>query len=247
MKSFLSIVVLCAGVPAFAQTPATFDAATIKLHPGIDTSSRIGLEDHGLRVTNALLLRLITLAYTVTETQTADAPAWLSQERWDIQAKSLDLPEKPTPDQVIPLVRALLAERFGLKVHREMRPQPVYRLSMDRSGSKMTRSAEQKAGGTNSNQTATSVSMKAQGVNMEEFARNMTRRLGRPVVDRTGLEGFFDFELSWVPELAVPVDGDAAGATVFTAIREQLGLRLEAAKEPVEVLVIDAVSRPTDN
>jgi uncharacterized protein (TIGR03435 family) len=111
----------------------------------------------------------------------------------------------------------------------------------------MTRSAEQKIGGASTNQSATRVSMKAQGLNMEEFARAMTRRLDRQVVDRTGLAGFFDFELSWVPELAVPADGDASGATVFTSIREQLGLRLEAAKEPVEVLVIDAVSHPTDN
>ncbi len=246
MKALPSLL-LCAGVLGLAQTPATFDAAAIKLHPGIDTSSRISLEDHGVRVTNALLLRLITLAYTVTETQTADAPAWVSQERWDIQAKSLDLPEKPTPEQVIPLVQALLQERFGLKVHREPRPQSVYRLVVDRGGPKIKRSAEQNPGGANTNQSASGVRIKAERLNMEELGRTLTRRLDRQVVDRTGLDGFFDFELSWVPDLAVPADGDTAGATVFTAIREQLGLRLEAAKEPVEVLVIDAVSHPTDN
>ncbi len=89
--------------------------------------------------------------------------------------------------------------------------------------------------------------MKSQGVGMDEFAMNLTRRLDRQVVNRTGLVGFYDFEISWVPELAVPADGDTAGATVFTAIREQLGLRLESAKEPVEVWVIDAVSKPTEN
>ncbi len=70
-------------------------------------------------MTNVTLLRLVTLAYQVTENQTADWPAWINQDRWDIQAKALDLPEKPTPDQVIPLVKALLQERFGLKIHRE--------------------------------------------------------------------------------------------------------------------------------
>ena len=242
----LPTILLCACVQAFAQN-ASFEAAIIRPHPSGDTSSRISTEDHGVRMTNVTLLRLITLAYQVTENQTTDWPAWLNQDRWDIQAKALDLPEKPTPDQVIPLVRALLQERFGLKVHREPKPQPVYRLTVDKSGAKLVRSAEQRQGGSNNSASANSVRMKSQGVGMDELAMNLTRRLDRQVVNRTGLDGFFDFELSWVPELAVPADGDAAGATVFTAIREQLGLRLEASKEPVEVWVIDAVSKPTDN
>ncbi|MEO5923481.1 MAG: TIGR03435 family protein [Bryobacteraceae bacterium] len=246
MQRFLPGLMLWA-LTAFAQTPATFDAASIKPHPAGDPASRVSSEDHGVRATNVTLLRLITLAYEVTEAQTADWPAWLNQDRWDIQAKSLDLPEKPTPEQVIPMMKALLAERMGLKVHREPRPQQVYRLTVDRGGMKGTRSAEQKQGGTNTTANATNIRMKSQGVRMDEFARNLARMLARPVLDRTGLDGFFDFELSWVPDLAVPAEGDTAGATIFTAIREQMGLRLDAAKEPVEVLVIDAVSRPSDN
>lgn len=242
-----STVLVWAGLTAFAQAPATFDAASIKPHPPGDNSSRVIAEDHGIRLTNVTLLRVITLAYEVTEAQTADWPAWLNQERWDIQAKSLDLPERPSPEQVIPLARALLAERVGLKAHREPRPLSVYRLTVDRAGTKLTRSAEQKQGGTSTNTSPTGVRMKSQGVSVAEFARNLTRLLDRPVVNRTDLEGFFDFELSWVPDLAVAAEGDRESASVFTAIREQMGLRLEAGREPVEVLVIDAVSRPTDN
>jgi uncharacterized protein (TIGR03435 family) len=81
---------------------------------------------------------------------------------------------------------------------------------------------------------------------MDELARILTRRLDRPVVNHTELDGFFDSKLTWVPELSAPEAG-AEGSSVFTAIREQLGLRLDAAREPVETLVIDAVARPSAN
>jgi uncharacterized protein (TIGR03435 family) len=229
---------------AVGQTPLVFDVTSVKPHPGEDTSSRIRLEDSGVRAENMTLLRLVMTAYAVTEQQVVDVPRWAREERWDLQAKSLELPATPTPDQVVPLLRKLLEDRFNLRVHREPRPMPVYRLSVNQGTSKLTRSTSDQPGGANVTAAAGGITMQMRATDMDEFARILSRRVDRPVVNQTALNGLFDFSLAWTPEMT---EGAQAGPSVFTAIREQLGLRLEAGREPVDVLVFDSATRPESN
>jgi uncharacterized protein (TIGR03435 family) len=231
-------------VAALAQTPAAFDVTSIKPRKDQDTASRANLGDNGLLATNTTLLRMIVTAYGVTEQQVVDMPKWAGTARWDVQGKSLALPVAPRPEQVIPLLRKLLEDRFALRVHREKRQMPVYKLSVDRAGVKMVRAIRDSPGGEDVTSGPGGITMNATGVDMDEFARALTRRVGRPVVNETGLSGWFYFKLSWVPELA---DNSEQGPSVFTAIRESLGLRLEAGRDAVDVLVVDSASLPDVN
>jgi uncharacterized protein (TIGR03435 family) len=138
------------------------------------------------------------------------------------------------------MLQTLLAERFKLAVHRETKMLPVYELVTAKSGSKL-RQAETREG---SSISSGGGKMTVRHVSMPGFATALSRHIGRPVFDKTGIDGAFDFTLEYAPDGA-----DSAGRpSIFTALQEQLGLRLEAAKGPVEILVIDRANKvPTDN
>jgi len=158
--------------------------------------------------------------------------------------------------KILEALRSLLADRFQLALHSETKEQPVYALVVNKGGPKLQESTEprgliRKMGrGT----------LKAQAVELGMLALNLSNELGRSVFDKTGLAGKYDFELKWAPsqdsaaqlgappqtaEFALPADPD--GPSIFTALQEQLGLRLESGKGPVEVLVIDRAERPSKN
>jgi uncharacterized protein (TIGR03435 family) len=208
---------------------------------------------------------LVRLAYRVQEFQTAGGPDWMNSVRFDIVAK---YPEGASgvKDAERMMLRTLLEDRFGLMVHKETRERPVYAIVVAKSGtlgSELRRS------------TADCTSPKAdcggwvgpgfirqRGKTMaqiaEEFSKLTTTgsSLNRLVVDRSGLEGRFDMDLRFTPELIPPMPGgrpawlpeiDPNGPPIFTAVQEQLGLKLDAQHGPVEVLVIDRLERPTEN
>jgi uncharacterized protein (TIGR03435 family) len=247
MKLLMVVTAVLWPAAAGAQTaPVSFDVATVRQHVGVSDSSRTSLRPGGrIEAENVSLLRMIVAAYEVTEQQVVDAPAWVEQLRWDLQAKAEGLPEKAQPEQVLPLLQGLLAERFGLRVRREKRPMPVYRLTVDKAGAKLPRAATEGTDSASTRNTEKGMKMEAQRMGMARFAQTLSRRSGRTVVDQTGLPGRYDFTLEWTPETAAVVEN--AGPSLFTAVREQLGLRLEAGREPVEVLVVEAVERPAEN
>ena len=241
----IALLLLVSILSLHAQVPTEFEVSVVRPNTSGSESSRIGLSPDGsVQATNVTLLRMITGAYDVTEQQVVDVPAWLTQERWDLQAKADGLPSNPRPDQILPLVRKLLEDRFQLRVRREMRAMPVFRLLVDGRSHKMTPSTEAGVDSTSTRSGSTGITMESKRVPMERLANSLSRYAGRTVVDRTQLSGPFDFRLEWVPDTAAATRD---GVALFTALREQLGLRLEAAREQVEVLSIEHVERPDEN
>jgi uncharacterized protein (TIGR03435 family) len=196
-------------------------------------------------------------------------PAWTNSERYTIDAK----PEAVQSQEMMrgPMLQAILEDRFHLKVHRETREIPVYALTVAKGGLKLKafqngscvpidflnlqmstlenlapdvhycRNAGSEEGGI--------VTYEAQGTSLDEFSKIVFGSLDRPVVNKTGVAGLFDVRLEYAPERADPGAGaaDPAGPSIFTALQQQLGLKLEPAKGPGEFLVIDSVERPSGN
>jgi uncharacterized protein (TIGR03435 family) len=200
-------------------------------------------------------MRLVRVAYQVADFQIVDAPGWFLSERYDVTARTA---EPVTIAQVGPMIRTLLAERFGLRIVQQRRESPVLELHVERDGrTVLTRSsqpcalvqAQASPIAPSSSRTAppcfSSIagSLTARGVTSDMLAQELTRRLERFVVDRTGLAGAYDFELKWTPD----ANADATVSDLpplVTAVREQLGLRLIPARAPVDLYVIQAASRP---
>jgi uncharacterized protein (TIGR03435 family) len=145
------------------------------------------------------------------------------------------------------MLQGLLADRFQLAVHRETRTLPAYVLEVGRNGPKMAR-ADGVDDDTDMDGWRGALTLTAKKTDMNSLAEALEGRLDRPVVNRTGLAGGYNFTLHWSPANGqVEDDDDAEDVSIFTAVAEQLGLRLKAAKEPVEVLVVDRAERPAAN
>ena len=180
-------------------------------------------------------------------------PSWLREDHFDIEARA-DSPRSRA--ELGRMLQALLADRFGLQVHRETREFDGFALETVEGQHKLQTADSSAATGTRS----TAGTVTATALPMARLAMLLDRRLAKPVVDKTGLTGRYTFTLAWTPSdeevflppelLAVfpaPTVRDRSGPSLFTALREQLGLRLRPQKVPIEVLVIDAVSHPTPN
>jgi uncharacterized protein (TIGR03435 family) len=237
--------------PSFAQTEAgaAFEVASVRANTSGERMARLGPVDPArFEAINIPLAGLVTTAYDVHFEQVSGAPAWFYTDRFDVEAK----PERPASRREInAMLQTLLAERFRLVVRRETREQPVYALAVDKGGPKLrSHVGESAPSGGFPIRPADGGRVLFTGVRMERLAWFLGTRLGRPVVDRTGLAGAFDFELAW--------DGDARpqgfgapppaepGPSVFAALHN-LGLKLESQRGPVEYLTVEHVERPTGN
>jgi uncharacterized protein (TIGR03435 family) len=235
----IAILVL-AVAPMAAQV---FEVASIK--PGDPTSPESGWnEGNGeIHIRNMPLRRLVLFAYNVKEYQLSGGPKWMDNEGYTIIAKL----ENRTRTGMIrggdPRLRAamqaLLAERFQLAIHRDTRELPGYALVPAKGGSKLRPLDSEgiPAWGTGSGNARFNHS------SMAELASGLSDLIGRPVADRTEIPGVYDVKLTWAPEN----QPDATGPSIFTALQEQAGLRLEARKVPVEVIVIDKAEKPSEN
>lgn len=236
---------LCQTQPA---RPA-FEVASIRpSEPG--TSPGLSLAEGGrLAVHGFTVKSLIQLAWHVRDVQVSGGPVWISNSGFDVVAKG---DPAATDDQFRQMVQALLADRFLLVLHREMRVLPVYVLVLGKDAPKVRESSES----SRPNVKTTKGLIDATKIRLTILAQLLSASLDRPVLDQTGLAGRYDFRLEWTPddiqgELGVaaeaPVAPGAGGPSIFTAVQEQLGLRLQVDKGPVEVLVIDKVERPSAN
>jgi len=252
-KSACSILVLFAlsvgfgavavGSQVHAQTPDTFEVASIRPNVSGGNNTQISMNDGRLVVTNGSLKTLIRNAYGLLSFQFVGGPTWLDSDKFDITAET-GRREKISDDQLKVLLRGLLADRFQLKTHMETREEPAYALVIDKNGPKLAKATgNEPSPGMNTHKEPGRGIMKGTNVPISELATNLGNQLGRFVIDRTGLEGHYDFLLQWAPEQTQ----DSDGPSLFTAVREQLGLRLEAQKAPVEVLVIDSAEKPSEN
>ncbi len=247
---------------AFCQTPAAqpaFEVASIKPSPPNGTIA-IRRSGHRIATTSTSLLFLITWAYDVHSDRLYGKPNWLDSVRYDIVANaSRDDPPAPRlpgqPSELQRMMQALLAERFKLAIHRETREVTLYALVVAKGGPKIRPTEAPAVMGQNPFSMSGRGRLIGTQVSAEMLAKALSDQLSRSVQDQTGLKGVFDFKLEWEPDASPGgPDGAAAGAdlragsSLFTAIQEQLGLKLETRKGPVEVLVIDHIERvPTEN
>jgi len=227
---------------AQAQSPPGFEAASIRRNPDGGLNTHINVSGGRLTVVNASTKTLIRNAYGILSFQLAGEPRWLDTEMYDIAATTGST-EDIAPDQLKQLLQNLLADRFQLKAHWETREASVYVLMLDKDGRKIKESPDAQAPGVNTRKGPDGAVMNGTREPVSILAGNLADQLGRIVVDKTGLRGAYDWTLEWAPDGAT----ESGGPSLFTAVREQLGLRLEAQKGPMETLVIDSVQRPSEN
>jgi uncharacterized protein (TIGR03435 family) len=248
-------VLLISARPLPAQAPEspgsrTFDVASVKPNTSGGGSSQRFAPNGTMTLVNNTLRNIIRTAHGLQGAQVVGGPDWLDTDRFDVLAKA----NAPfTTDEGRVMLRALVAERFGVVTHSETRDLPVFLLRVLRSdrapGIRLkpsvvdcTRLAAAQARvpcGLNVSFAAGSIT--GAGVSMSQLARNLMGVVGRTIVDETGLSGVYDLELTFAPDASQP-RSDAP--SLFTALQEQLGLKLEAGREPIPVLVIDRASRP---
>jgi uncharacterized protein (TIGR03435 family) len=189
---------------------------------------------------------LLRIAFGTDDNRISGAPGWTASETFDINAATADHAEIKTPQQFQQVILSLLEDRFQLKYRREQKEGPVYWLELDKPGKlgpalKLSTPDSQPNMSTNSNGLRTV--MKASKMSMVDVAAALRRQAGRPVEDHTGLNGNFDFQIEWAPE-ETP---DSVDPSLFTVLKEQLGLKLRPAKGTTEMLVIDQISHPSAN
>ena len=230
---------------AMAQKAPEFEVASVKVNPDGPGHSGTHRNGHNLRMQNATLKTCIAFAYGVTPPQVV-GPDWLDSAGFDIDAKGA----AGTEDLVPQMLQALLGERFKLVLHRETKELPVFALVIAKGGVKMQKAAE---GGPRGTTSSSRGQMTAQGVSMAKFANQLaTPRFGldHPVLDQTGLTDVYDFTIAWTPENSAEAKREELKAPppLFAALQEQLGLKLEPHKAPVEVLIVDHAEKvPSGN
>jgi uncharacterized protein (TIGR03435 family) len=245
-----AILSACLAFRAFAQSPAgpAFEVASIKPAPPQApgrVSTRMSIDPARLTFTNVSLSEVIGQAFRVQHQQIS-GPEWLEQERFDIFAK---IPDGVALDQIPRMLQSLLAERFQMKLHTDQKELPVYALAAAKNGPKLKK-ADSSTGFT-SGSDGRSRHVTA-NISMPRFAEYLADRVGRPVLDQTGLDGNYVVQLEWTPDQSEepsapsrPADAaiDTARPSLFQALQQELGLKLTATKGPVQVLVIDSISK----
>ncbi len=285
MHRVFAILILSWLIPAavLAQASDAFEVASIKPSDpntqGISFSNSPG----AININGATAKLLIQQAYDVRESQISGGPGWIGSDRFDIAAKAdasaagpdgLKNPadQAKAAEKMRARLQNLLKERFHLVTHRETKELAVYVMTLAKGGPKFKETKEDPAEGKDGNRPRRS-SMRvgrgqiiAQSIPMDNLARLLSQQLGRTVIDKTGLQGNYDFTLEWTPDPGQSLGGgpggpvepsremqrpdnapDANGPSVFTAIQEQLGIKLESQKAPVEMLVIESIEKPSEN
>jgi bla regulator protein blaR1 len=250
------------GANASRDAPAPllgYEVATIK--PAmVSGGSFVGRSPDGLSVKNMPIQWLLREAFGLEDDRILDAPPWVKTDRFDIEAKVAESDaatfKTMTADERKILLRPLLEDRLNLKFHYETKVLPVYLLTVSKGGSKLkkiTSPADPKQNGLRYRGEG---HLNAYGASMEVVVHFLSQQVGRTILDETGLTSKYDFALDWEPDDApsatmgsngnvLPLD--SRGASLFAAVREQLGLILEMRKAPISVVVIDAIERPSPN
>lgn len=263
----LKLVTLALAAVGFGQPQVTdssfrpaFEVISIKpddgkLPPRVGRPPGGGLSGRGITATF-----LIGRAYDVKGFQITGGPSWIGREIYVIEAKpgenrkvpilNLYFNQRQKDDEEFKLrIQSLLVDRFQLKIHKETREEQVYSLVVAKNGPKFKESkfneGELEKGRVPGLRMLPN-ELIGTSVDIRLLAEELSRRLSRNVIDQTGLGGEYDFDLRWTPDAA---DGDSApdGPSIFTAVQEQLGLKLESGKAPVDVIVIDHIEKPSPN
>ena len=251
-----------------AQAPQTFEVVSVKRSHAADDRTASMVQPGGrYRATNVTLRMLVKTAYGVHDDQVVGGPDWIASERFDVLAKAEGNP--PTSvfrDQARLMLRQALADRFKLALRRGRRELPVYALVLARDdgrfGPQLRRSDETGCGGAARAVPASpgaaepspellcasgfsrSAHVGARALDFSTLVTSLATWTDRVVVDRSGLTGKFDWDLQWTPDQLSPDAARPPGLSLFTALREQLGLKLESQRGTVEVLVVERAERP---
>jgi uncharacterized protein (TIGR03435 family) len=248
MRPVLAILLIATRCALAADS--TFEVASI--HTRTDGTGDIGtlkpfrfdFSGPNLLIENFRLTELITFAYDIKDYELKGEPRWADIDRYNISAKAAD-GVSLTRDTARPMMQALLADRYRLKVHPELKEMPVYALVVGKGGPKLKESA---AGAhkllTLQSKGRTSL-MTVTGGDMAQLAGQFSKINGvdRPVIDKTGLSGTYDYKLEWGDDLSA----DPGVVSVFSAFQQQLGLRLESTKARVRILIVDHAEKPSEN
>ena len=244
---------------ARAQSPAelpTFEVASVRVNHSDVRRFSFNPRKDGFSAANVSLRMLVEYAYRVQDFQILGGPSWLSSTRFDVEARAQGT---PTRDQTRLMLQHLLSDRFHLIVRKDTRELSVYDLVVAKGGLKVkeakcvgTPSPTNPCGGFSG---STRGQLYGRSASMSEFAKTLTSILARTVRDKTGVTGSYDFDLTWTPDPSAeqgPGDPDAPpvdvnGPSIFTALQEQLGVRLESTKGAVAVLLIDSAERPSND
>jgi uncharacterized protein (TIGR03435 family) len=267
MKRYLVGLMLAVGI-AYPQTQPSFAVASIKPSNSADQRLRKKILPEQVTVSNVTVKGLIEIAYNLKDFQISGGPSWMDSALFDIDAR----PEGIANPGL--MLQSLLAERFQLVVRHDTKELPVYALVVAKNGPKFKDAHESDpnipelngrsdipAGSRMRVNIVRRGRLTTQGSDMTTLASQLSRFLGRTVVDKTGLKGSYDLKLEWAPdenqvanfqELGVPEGAGAPpadwpGPTLFTALEEQLGLKIDSQKGPVEVLVVERVEKPSAN
>jgi len=283
-RTFPVVLLASLGLAQSQNGPPThrpeFEVATVKVSKG-SLDGAVRMTPGRLTIQNLTLRRLILVAYRLRDAQLSGAPGWINSERYDIDAKTDGAATGADP--MLQMLQNLIESRFSMRFHHETSEEPVYLLTVAKSGLKMKQAScvpfdpnnlqkqvalsdqerARQCGGINRRNGALDgdgMSMRDRnGPAFQSLAGQLSLLLDRSVVDRTGLTGRFDVHLRWTDQPptdakaapdglnAAAAGGEANGPSIFTAIQEQLGLKLESGKAPLEKFVIDQVERPTEN
>ena len=236
-----------------AGKPLEFEIASVKpSDPNIRTSNVLLVVGESITIVNVPLRKIILYAYDIRDFQLAGGPGWVGDERYDIIAKtaaadraSLEAPAEMDDQRRDRVARvrerltSLLSDRFGLRVHVEEREQTILALRIAKGGSRLAEAAA------NTGRVSTvDGHIQGFGAPISMLATQLSMATGLIVADETGLRGKYDFVLDWAPD---EKDRRDTRPSIFSAVGEQLGLRLERAKGPVKTVVIDHIERPSAN
>jgi bla regulator protein blaR1 len=260
----VTFAVLCLAAAAAAQPPDTFEVASIKLGDPLTNGTSFNFQNGaGIKIDGATLKSLIQFAYDLNDYQLVGASGWMTSDRYAILAKGVvtegpagyrdmnDQQRKFAGALIRTRLKKLLAERFQLAIHNETRELPIYALVLAKGGVKMQPNTS--PDGSPQSMMTGRATFKATRASVDSIAKALGSITSRPVYDETGLKGYWDFKMEWTPEAAAAAPDaierpvEAAGPTLFTALQEQMGLKLEARKGPVEIVVIDRAERPSEN
>jgi len=242
------------------KVPA-FDVASVKKNKSETHMMSIQIKPDGFACENISLKTLIGNAYSMNQDLIFGATGWIESQGFDVDAKvagpDIATLKKLTPEERDSLLQPLLAERFHLKVHHETRMLPTYDLVLAKGGFKPKElppvdAAAEEAKAPEARRDVGNMSMgpgsfQGQGITVGSLAGTLAYTVHHPVTDKTGLTGIYDVDLKWTPEDQPPDAGAEPGPSIFTALQEQLGLKLQPSKGPVDVLVIDHADPPSEN
>jgi uncharacterized protein (TIGR03435 family) len=242
--------------PMAADANPSFEVATIKPSKPDDQRKAFIVRGNQFSIINQPLTQIISFAFDVQAKQVIGLPDWAESDKFDIDAKP-DGEGAPSGKQWKMMIQKLLADRFELKFHKDKKELSVYVLSVSKTGAKMTKN-DSAPNGLPGLFFQGLGKLNVRNALMSDFTGLMQSAvLDRPVVDQTGLTGRFDFALNWTPDdsqfggmgakIPPPTDSADAPPNLYTAIQEQIGLKLEATRAPADVMVIDLVKKPSAN